>query len=232
MSPERPTILVVEDSAIQAELLRRVVAAAGYTVLVAKDGAEGLAMAQAHRPTAVVSDVTMPVMDGFEMCSRLRQDPELRDTPVILLTALSDAQDVVHGLNAGADAYVTKPYRGPYLLSCLAELLAEPPPRDEAALTTSVKINGTPFQVHARTGQILGLLVSTYENAIVQNRELVVAQDALAMANHELEEKVRSRTLELDRANADLHQEVVRRQLLEQQLQGRNKIVQTEMENR
>jgi len=212
------TILVVEDSAIQAELLRRTIAAAGYTVLVARDGAEGLAMAQAHRPTAVISDVTMPVMDGFAMCSRLRQDPELRDTPVILLTALSDAQDVVHGLNAGADAYVTKPYRGPYLLTRLAELLAEPPPRDEAALTTSVKINGTTFQVHAGTRQILGLLVSTYENAIVQNRELVVAQDALAMTNHELEEKVRSRTLELERANADLHQEVARRQVLEQQL--------------
>ena len=219
MSPEAATtILVVEDSAIQAELLRRTVAAAGYAVLVARDGAQGLAMAKAHRPTAVISDVTMPVMDGFEMCSRLRQDPDLRDTPVILLTALSDARDVMHGLNAGADCYVTKPYLGPYLLARLAELLVDPPPRDEAALALSVKIHGVASEILAPPTQILKLLVMTYESAILQNRELVAAQDALERSNVQLEDKVRARTTELECSNAELTQEIHRRRSLEEQL--------------
>lgn len=212
------TILVVEDSAIQAELLRRAVAAEGYTVLVAKDGAQGLAMAREHRPNAIVSDITMPVMNGFELCSLVRQEEALRDTLVILLSALSDTLDVVHGLNAGADAYVTKPYHGPHLLARLAQLLAEPPRRDEAVLPLSVNIAGNFCQVQAAPSQMLNLLVLTYEGAVLQNRELLLAQDELGRFNTELEQKVLARTLELDRSNQELKQEILRREGLEQQL--------------
>lgn len=73
-------------------------------------------MAQENRPDLVISDVTMPVMDGFELCQKIREDATLGDLPVILLTAMGSARDVVHGLNVGADNYVTKPYDSALLL--------------------------------------------------------------------------------------------------------------------
>ena len=123
-SPQTP-VLIVEDSMVQAELLRRILVREGYRVTVAKDGAEGLAAAREEPPKVIISDITMPVMDGFEMCRAIRDDAALKNIPVILLTMLSDAKDVIHGLNAGADYYVTKPFNEQYLLSRIKAALIE-----------------------------------------------------------------------------------------------------------
>ena len=179
-------ILIVEDSAVQAELLRRTVETAGYAALVAKDGSEGLALARAQRPAAVISDVRMPEMDGYEMCRRMRLEQDLRDTPVIMLTELSEAADVIRGLNAGADRYVTKPYDERLLLSRLADLLANPPARAEAPLAMRASIDAVAYPVHASGQQVLNLLVSTYENAVLQNRELAAARQSLDAKIQEL----------------------------------------------
>ena len=72
------TILIVEDSPVQAELLRRALEGAGYKVIAARNGAEGLAMAKANHPAAVVSDVNMPVMDGYAMCRAIRREESLK----------------------------------------------------------------------------------------------------------------------------------------------------------
>ncbi len=120
------TILIIEDSIIQAEMLRRLLVGAGYEVLTAHDGSQGFVMARAIRPDLVISDVTMPVMDGFEFCRRVRQDDEISDLPVILLTAMGSARDVVRGLNLGADNYVTKPYDASLLLERVRETLGRP----------------------------------------------------------------------------------------------------------
>jgi len=204
---QRPTILVVEDSPVQGELLRRALVGAGYQVITAVNGAQGLAMVKANHPAAVVSDINMPVMDGYEMCHRVRQDPALRQTPVLLLTTLSEAADVIRGLNAGADCYVTKPYDMQLLLSSLAALLAEPPPRDEAPLDMTVEIDSHPYEVRAGGRQVLNLLVSTYSNAVLKNRELVATQDALNALNDQLEQRVHEKKAALAleiREHADL----------------------------
>lgn len=166
------TILIVEDSAVQAELLRRTIKAAGYATLIARSGAEGLAAATAAHPAAVISDIAMPGMDGYEMCKRLRQDPTLRAMPVILLTKLSESTDVIRGINAGASYYVTKPYDGHYLLSRLKALLAEPFTGDDATIRTTVEIEGQHYEVNADARRLLTLLISTYSNSVLQYREL------------------------------------------------------------
>lgn len=120
------TILVVEDSPVQAELLRRELEGAGYKVILARNGAEGLAKAKAGHPDAVLSDINMPLMDGYAMCSAIRRERSLWTTPVILLTLLSDPEDVIRGLEAGADAYVTKPYNVPSLVARIESLLVYP----------------------------------------------------------------------------------------------------------
>lgn len=175
---DRP-VLIVEDSLIQEELLRRILAREGYRVVAAKDGAAGLAAARKERPRIIISDIAMPVMDGYAMCRAVREDDALMDIPVILLTTLSDAGDVIRGLNAGADYYVTKPYDEQYLLSRIKAALTAKPWRGEEKVEMEVALDGEKHRVSAGRRQILNLLVSTYENAVLQNRELAAAQEQL-----------------------------------------------------
>ncbi len=107
--PDAPRIVIVEDNAeLRTFLLERL--SHHYRVEPAKDGLEGLEVIRRHPPDLVVSDVMMPHMDGLEMVANLREDALLSDLPVILLTARADVEDVVRGLDGGADDYVTKPF--------------------------------------------------------------------------------------------------------------------------
>jgi signal transduction histidine kinase len=193
-------ILIVEDSMTQAELLRRMLVQQGYRVTVAKDGAEGLAAAREEPPKVIISDITMPVMNGFEMCRAIRQDAVLQEIPVILLTMLTDTRDVIHGLNAGADYYVTKPFNEQYLLSRLNTALKDPPRHGDETFEMGLSLEGEEYQVRAGRQQIMNLFISIYENAALKNRELMVAQDQLNNINKSLKEKTRA----LEEANKDL----------------------------
>jgi DNA-binding response OmpR family regulator len=101
-------VLVVDDDRTVSDVVRRYLEQAGYGVVLAADGADGLAAIAAHRPDLVVLDLMMPGIDGIEVCRRVRrQHPEL---PVVMLTALGEEADRVLGLEVGADDYVTKPF--------------------------------------------------------------------------------------------------------------------------
>jgi len=107
----RPTtVLWVDDDRLVLGACVPVLERHGYRVLVATDGAAGIATANQERPDAILLDVMMPTMTGFEVCQQLRADPNLKDTPIILLTALTHEAEKVMGLEVGADDYVTKPF--------------------------------------------------------------------------------------------------------------------------
>ncbi len=183
----------MEDSAVQGTMLRRALLGRGYAVEWARNGAEALKAARLLPPDLVVADIEMPVMDGYELCSNLRADPVLARTPVILLTSLSDPEDIVRGLNAGADNYLTKPFEEEYLARRIESLLNPVrQPDDQDGLT--VRVAGRDFNVRSDRQQILNLLISTFENAVEQNRELVRLNADLSRARHEVEE--RNQTLE------------------------------------
>ncbi|WP_420264321.1 response regulator [Candidatus Magnetominusculus dajiuhuensis] len=193
-------ILIVEDSAIQRELLRRALTQAGYEVILARDGIEGLSLAQTQMPALIVSDIAMPGMDGFEMSYKIKTLESVKHIPVILLTALSDAKEIIRGLEAKADFYITKPYNEHYLLLSIESLLkdAASPSKDydpEAGL--KITFMGEEYQIKSNPRQILNLLLSTYENAVGKNQELIQTQFELKTLNEELEDKVRERTREL-----------------------------------
>jgi two-component system, OmpR family, response regulator MtrA len=107
-------ILVVEDDASIRELTERGLRSAGFDVLTAAAGDEGLARFRAEHPDAVVLDVMLPGMDGLEVCKAIRAASSV---PVVMLTARSDTLDVVVGLESGADDYVTKPFEMPELIA-------------------------------------------------------------------------------------------------------------------
>jgi DNA-binding response OmpR family regulator len=110
-------LLVVEDEPRMLELLRRGLTEEGHTVVCASDGSEGWELAHAYEFDAVVLDVMLPKMNGFELAKRLRQ--ERVATPVLMLTAKDSVADVVRGLDTGADDYLTKPFTFNELLARL-----------------------------------------------------------------------------------------------------------------
>lgn len=184
-----PCVLIAEDSPVQAEMLRRTIERAGYEAMLAGDGAEALALALQKRPAAVISDINMPVMNGFELCRRLKALPGLGDVPVILLTSLDNVQDVIAGLNAGADCYVTKPYDEDLLVASLRGQIETPAdePAGEKCVPMLVPVGEKIELVSPRNArQLIGLLVSTYESAVLQNRALRSTQESLVAANREL----------------------------------------------
>jgi adenylate cyclase len=104
-----PRILIVDDNPTNVKVLQTRLAAEGYEVLTAADGEEGLAAARQHTPDLILLDVMMPKLDGFEVCRQLRADAAFPFTPIIMVTAMADSKDVIAGLEAGGDEYLTKP---------------------------------------------------------------------------------------------------------------------------
>ncbi len=119
-----PTILVVEDTKEIAALVKFRLRSSGYEVLVAEDGQAGLEIAQKTKPDMIILDIMMPVMNGMEALMCLKSDYATRSIPVILLTAQSTEQDVVRGLELGADDYVTKPFSPQELVMRVKTVLA------------------------------------------------------------------------------------------------------------
>src|SRR5438270_402774 len=106
------TILVIDDQKELADLVRRALEREGYDVIVATSGRSGLEIAREQRPDLVVLDLTMPDIDGLEVCRALRQDPRRGAIPILVLSARAAAADRVAGLEVGADDYLIKPFEG------------------------------------------------------------------------------------------------------------------------
>ncbi len=193
------TILIVEDSPLEAELLRRILVRAGYTVSVARNGEEGLQAAHAHRPALIMSDINMPLMDGYHLCHAIKYDAELWNIPLILLTVLSEPKDIIEAINSGADAYIVKPFAEANLLERIRSLLNAPIERrrvDERR-EEIVGYGGKNFTIIGGGQQILNLLLSVYENTLNQNRELTTIKDQLNVLNESLDKQVTERTAAL-----------------------------------
>jgi len=182
-------ILIAEDSPTQAEKLRSLLEERGYAVVAAADGKQALALARQRKPTLVISDVVMPVMDGYELSRQVKADPELGGIPVILLTTLSDPQDVIRGLECCADDFILKPYDEHYLLSRVQFVLINREMRgpDRAGMGVEIFFNGQKHFITADRLQILNLLLSTYEAVTQRNRELKHTQEDLRSLNAKLQ---------------------------------------------
>ncbi len=130
------TILLVDDEPDLVELIEYALVAEGFRVLTARDGAEGLAIAEAERPDLVVLDIMKPKLNGVELTERLRENGQLRLTPILMLTARTGEGDEIAGLEAGADDYLPKPVSTRRLISRIRALLRRGEREDEATTQT------------------------------------------------------------------------------------------------
>jgi signal transduction histidine kinase len=210
-------ILIVEDSPTQAALLEEALRIRGFRTQIAANGSLALQSVCQQRPTLIVSDVRMPVMNGFQLCRAVKQDPDLRRIPVILLTALTTPADVLASLEAGADFYIPKPYHDDYLAAKITEVLSRcnDDGCEPSEANHSVTFDGMTYQISTSRDHMLRLLLSTYVVAIQRNQELQKTQEELQTLNETLEEKVRDRT-------ASLTAEIIERQRAEKELEEKN----------
>lgn len=118
-------ILLVEDNEMNLDMLSRRLERRGYDVLIAMDGAQGLAVAKDGMPDLILMDMSLPVMDGWEATKRIKADATLSHIPIIALTAHAIAGDREKALAAGCDEYESKPVRFPRLLAKIQEFLGE-----------------------------------------------------------------------------------------------------------
>jgi twitching motility two-component system response regulator PilG len=116
-------ILLIEDDVGLAEFIQWQLQRDGYEVLIAYRGEEGLRQAQAWQPDLLILDIMLPEMDGFEVCRCIKENPETRHIPVVILTARKSTHDYARGVEVGADAYITKPFKSAHVVETLEGLL-------------------------------------------------------------------------------------------------------------
>lgn len=211
-------ILVVEDSATQAAHLKFQLKQRNYEVEIASNAQEALIAVSKTKPSIILSDVTMPGIDGYDLCRLLKANPDYQNIPVLLITGLSNPEDVVRGLSAGADCYITKPYTPEELMSRLQFVLdnvGENQGPDVGPLVC--QFQGRQHEINASRSQMLRLLLSTYESASVQCQRLQKDALTLKMQVRELEEELEGNELleELTKRNQALENEL---RLLEEAL--------------
>lgn len=182
-------VLLVEDSPTQAVEVSFALESAGFSVTHVVDGATALEVLAAHDVDAVVSDVVMPGMSGYDVCRGVKQSrPGL---PVLLMTALRDPSEIVKALESGADGFVSKEHGAEHLVGRLMRLLESRALRGTAP--DSVLFLGERVEVRSDKGQILDLLVSTFEDMVATNTALEQSRAELARKNDELVRVQRAR---------------------------------------
>lgn len=178
--PAGPTILLVEDNPDMLEFLGAQLQDS-YRILTAADGVQGLEAARIQRPALILSDVMMPVMDGYQFCRELKSDPGTMHIPVILLTAKADLSMKIEGLEFGADEYLTKPFSSEELRARIKSLLSL---RElEAGLIHSEKMAALGLLVAGVTHEINNPLhfsrlnLSNLRRAVERLHEKLIAMD-------------------------------------------------------
>jgi len=177
-----PKILIVEDAAVQAELLRRTLVKNGYEIFTTRDGKEALSQISSINPSLVISDILMPIMDGYELCRQIKLDENLQHIPVILLTGLKEPNDIIKALEVKADSFISKPYDKQHLLTKIKNLIVSTPSKqtfNQKSSQHTILFGNEAHIINSSYQQIFDLLIDTYENIIIQNKELTNQKEEL-----------------------------------------------------
>ena len=181
-------VIIEDDSAIRSSLSITLKGAGFAIVKEAETGDEGLRLVKDLKPSLVLLDLMLPGIDGFTVCKKIRESAETASTPVIMLTARSEEEDIVRGLECGADDYITKPFSRQVLLARIRAVLRRPQSRkDESStefdgLTISddshkVTLNGKTLDLTGSEYRVLSLLISRPERVYTRSQIIDLTQD-------------------------------------------------------
>ncbi len=185
---ESSRILIVEDSPTQLEELKYILQKKNYNIDTATNGKDAIKYLSGNIPEMIISDIMMPEMDGYELCRIIKSDESFKKIPVILLTTLSSPDDVLKGLDCGADNFITKPYDESALLSRIEYIILNHEVRKSNPTEIGIEIvfGGKKQYITSSRIQMLDMLISTYETAVQKNRELEAANRELREANERI----------------------------------------------
>jgi CheY-like chemotaxis protein len=117
-------ILLVEDTLTQALMMQHILESQNFQISTVKDGSKALTFLASQKPDLILSDISMPEVDGYELCRRVKEDPQTRDIPFVLLSSFHDAAEIVKVVNSGADSFILKRFDQPYIIESLNNVLA------------------------------------------------------------------------------------------------------------
>lgn len=214
--PEKATILIVDDNPRNLQLLGTLLREAGYRIVVAQEGSHALRTVGKVRPDLILLDVMMPGMDGFETCQQLKADGRTRDLPVVYLTAHTETEDVIQGLERGAVDYITKPF---IPIELLTRVRTHIELARQGRLQGVLELAGAVcHELHQPMQAVLGmadmLLSQTDDDGPVRERAVTIRREILRMrgitrklariTRYETREYLTGRIVDLDRsATAD-----------------------------
>ncbi|TIH13529.1 hybrid sensor histidine kinase/response regulator [Marinifilum sp. JC120] len=203
---ESSHILVVEDSLTQAVKLEYILFEKGFKVSLASNGENALQFLEEKEVDLVISDVVMPGMDGYELCEKIRMNSRYNDVPVILLTSLSEPGDIIRGLKSGATNFVTKPYDEGFLLARIESVLKHKYFDAESSTVQEVdfEFQGVKHVLKADFSQVFHLLLATYENTLLQSRQLDVANRKLLAREEQLSSVLASMSAKIAVLDTDM----------------------------
>ncbi len=190
----RPKVLIVEDDRAIAEVLQYNLNNAGYETIISTDGQDALNQARLKLPDLVILDLMIPVIDGLEVCKRLRALPETRDAPILILTAKGEETDQIVGFSVGADDYVVKPFSVKILMERIKSLLRRRDKKMTEEVTTlggitidrvrhKVMVHGTAIELTRSEFRLLNTLILQPGRAFERSEliEAALGGDALVL---------------------------------------------------
>lgn len=175
-------ILIADDEPDILEIMEYNLASEGYEVVCAKNGNEAIALANVHQPSMIILDIMMPGKNGIEVCKLLRLEPQFKETIIIFLSALSDENTEIKGLETGADDYITKPISPKVLISKVNALFRRVTKDMESIITLgditinrekyNVSYKGNPIILARKEFELLSLLASKPGKVFLRNEIL------------------------------------------------------------
>ncbi|MBO7206161.1 MAG: response regulator transcription factor [Kiritimatiellae bacterium] len=183
------SIVIIEDDSAIRSILSITLKGAGYPIVKeAESGDEGLRLVKELKPSLVLLDLMLPGIDGFTVCKKIRESAETASTPVIMLTARSEEEDIVRGLECGADDYITKPFSRQVLLARIRAVLRRPQSRKDESSTEfdglaisddshKVTLNGKTLDLTGSEYRVLSLLLSRPERVYTRSQIIDLTQD-------------------------------------------------------
>jgi CheY-like chemotaxis protein len=167
-------LLIVEDTLTQAMMIKHLLEGNGFIVTIARSAADAFVKLETLRPKAILTDINMPEMDGYQLARKLKEDQNLAQIPVILLTSFLEAQDIFKIIESKADNFIFKCYEEDYFVPRLSAMLQSIEMRSNGNAqvdTVGVHFRGQASQVTLEQPHAIDMLLSSFETNVYQNKK-------------------------------------------------------------
>ena len=221
MTKKPKSILVIEDEPDIREIIEFNLTKFNYNVLLANNGEKGLKQARSHEPDLILLDLMLPGIQGLDVCRIIKSDENLKNTPIIILSALGQEQDIIKGLEAGADDYVNKPFSMDILKARIKTVLRRYDSNNEEDLNKSVFFKGIKINPRTRDVTIEGNLVTlTYTE--FQILHLLISHPGWVFTRYQIIDKIRGENYPVTDRSIDFQIVGLRKKLL-----GKGNLIET-----